>query len=133
MKINGIDISNIKNFAYDGCHKIYLIEDEQDFRNAVDMNYYIYNINDLPEIYATSCELRFINNWKLDKTYAKQGEKAEFKGFDKVNVNNIEEIHKMITETLTNAPDENSCSNTENEMYADMQNLKESIEAYLKD
>ena len=35
-------------------------------------------IKNIEKVYCSSCELRFIDNWKLTKVYAKQGEFAEF-------------------------------------------------------
>lgn len=77
MKINGIE-TNAEAFAYDGCHKIYILENDKDLENALNIGYAIMPINMLEEIYNKSCELRFINNWKLNKTYAAQFENAVF-------------------------------------------------------
>lgn len=74
-EINNYDISNINEFAYDGCHKIYLIEDEEDKKQAIETEYMIMKIEDLPRIWAESCSLRFINNWKLTRQYVGQFEK----------------------------------------------------------
>lgn len=71
--------TNAKNFAYDGCHKIYLIEDMTDMENAKKIGYEIHPITDLEKIWNKSCSLRFINNWKLDKTFVPQFKKANFK------------------------------------------------------
>ena len=54
-------------FAYDGCHKIYILEDEADEQLAREYDYYIYAINELYDTFKSSCPLRFINNWKLTK------------------------------------------------------------------
>lgn len=72
MKINGKNIDG-KKFAYDGCHKIYVIEDKKDEKEAIDLCYSILGIKKLPETYYKSCPLRFISNWKLTKTYIEQG------------------------------------------------------------
>ena len=64
-------------FAYEGCHKIYTIEDEADEEKAVKAGYKILNISELADTYKNSCGLRFINNWKLDKTYVKQFQKIK--------------------------------------------------------
>lgn len=76
MKINGVRVKGRK-FAYDGCHKIYVIEDIEDEKMAED-GYKIYPIKDLEEAYRRSCDLRFIYNWKLTKTYVAQFEEATF-------------------------------------------------------
>lgn len=77
MKVNNIEIE-AKEFAYDGCHKIYLIEDEQDKKEALECEYDLYPISKLRAKYRSSCPLRFINNWKLTKHIVGQFEKAEF-------------------------------------------------------
>lgn len=77
MKINGKEVVGEK-FAYDGCHKIYIVEDEEDREKFVSYGYKIYDIKYIEDIYESSCSLRFINNCKLDKTYAAQFENATF-------------------------------------------------------
>lgn len=77
MLINGKEVVG-KQFAYDGCHKIYIIEDENDYEKADELGYNIYNIEDIEEAYNNSCELKFISNWKLNKDYIKQFEEARF-------------------------------------------------------
>mgnify|MGYP003292173738 CR=1 FL=1 len=73
MKINGTEIKGNK-FAYDNCHKIYIIEDNEDIEQANEYGYKIYDIKDLESAYENSCDLRFISNWKLDKSYVEQFE-----------------------------------------------------------
>lgn len=58
--------------AYDRCHKLYVIEDNDDLKNARVGGYAIYPISDLEELYTRSCSLRFISNWKLTKRYVSQ-------------------------------------------------------------
>lgn len=77
MKINGKLVIG-KQFAYDNCHKIYIIEDKEDLKMAKDYNYKIFPIEDIKSAYENSCELRFISNWKLDKQYVGQFENAKF-------------------------------------------------------
>lgn len=77
MKVNGIEIIGSK-FAYDGCHKIYIIEDENDERKALELGYDIFIMDELEDAWNNSCELRFISNWKLNKDYVKQFENATF-------------------------------------------------------
>lgn len=77
MKINGKEIK-AKQFAYEGCHKIYLIEDTDDLKEAKDIGYDIYDIKLLKETYDGSCSLRFINNWKLTEQIVPQFETAKF-------------------------------------------------------
>lgn len=40
----------------------------------------------------------------------------------------INELYNNLCDLLDNAPDEDQCTDEENEMYADMANLKDSIE-----
>lgn len=77
MKINNLEVVGNK-FAYDDCHKIYIIEDDKDFKEAQELDYTIYKIDKIMGIYQNSCPLRFISNWKLDKNYVYQYEKAVF-------------------------------------------------------
>lgn len=78
MTINNEPVKHNGTFAYDGCHKIYIIEDTQDRADAIDLGYKIWHIDDLEDAYNTSCPLKFISNWKLTITYAEQGEDAIF-------------------------------------------------------
>ena len=73
MKINDQTVNGNK-FAYDGCHKIYIIEDEQDEIDARDLGYDIYPIELILDYYNNSCPLRFISNWKLNKHFVRQCE-----------------------------------------------------------
>jgi len=77
MKINGHTIT-ATSFAFDGCHKIYLIESEKDLENARQTNYLIFPIKELEEIYHDSCPLKFINTWNLE-SIVEQGKEAIFK------------------------------------------------------
>lgn len=77
MKVNGLEIKG-DLIAYDGCHKIYIIEDKEDKKQAKKLGYLIGSIKDLQTVYEYSCELRFISNWKLTTFYARQYEKALF-------------------------------------------------------
>lgn len=67
--------SNFK-IAYDGCHKCYLIEEHLDEVQAEQMGYKILsfeNEKDFKKWFdVETCELRFLHNWKLDKTLIAQ-------------------------------------------------------------
>lgn len=76
MKLNGKEVVG-NEFAYDGCHKIYIIEDENDRKTALEWGYILYPIEQLLSKYNDSCELRFINNWKLTIGYVGQFEKLK--------------------------------------------------------
>lgn len=68
MKIGKYKIK-AKEFFYDGCHKIYLIEtprDKKDFLSNGWEESDIYTIDQLIEIYRSSCPLKFINTCKLE-------------------------------------------------------------------
>ena len=57
-----------KEFFYDGCHKIYLIETPQDKKVFFSRDWEesdIYPIDQLIEIYRSSCPLKFIDTCKL--------------------------------------------------------------------
>jgi len=77
MKINGIKVKGEK-FAYDDCHKIYIIETKKDEIEAFENDYIILPIEEIERVYNRSCGLRFIHNWKLNKTYVAQFENAVF-------------------------------------------------------
>ena len=77
MKINDIKIIGDR-FAYDGCHKIYIIETDKNLEEAINYGYNIYDISEIKEKYNESCGLRFIQNWDLNKYYVRQFENAKF-------------------------------------------------------
>lgn len=81
-----IEIVGLK-FAYDGCHKIYILEDEEDIKDALELNYIIYPMNKLPVIWYESCPLKFISNWKLTKMYISQDDNEKYVDIDIKMVN----------------------------------------------
>ena len=67
MKIGRHNIK-AKEFFFDGCHKIYLIETPQDKKVFLSRDWEesdIYPIDQLIEIYRSSCSLKFIDTCKL--------------------------------------------------------------------
>jgi hypothetical protein len=74
MKINNQE-TNAQFFAYDGCHKIYLIESEEQLQDYV--RYQIKPISELQQTFESSCELRFVNSADLKINFVKQYEKLE--------------------------------------------------------
>ena len=66
------------SFAYDGCHKIYLISTPEQAENATSIGYNIKPLQSLKETYENSCSLRFISDWDLTKMFVAQFEKAKF-------------------------------------------------------
>ena len=85
MKINNKEVIGDK-FAYDGCHKIYVIEDEKDREDAEEYDYQIFDLKDIQNVYKNSCELKFISNWKLDKRYVNQFEDVIFEYSNEVEI-----------------------------------------------
>lgn len=81
MKVNGQEVKGVE-FAFDRCHKIYVCETKNDREAAEGMDYEIYPIESLKYVFDTSCPLRFISNWGLDKHYVRQCEDAVFEGGD---------------------------------------------------
>ncbi len=77
MKVNGQTIKGI-GFAFDGCHKIYIVANEAESNEAKEMGYQIYPLNRLPGVWRDTCPLRFISSWDLTTYYVKQDEQAEF-------------------------------------------------------
>lgn len=65
MKINGKEIT-AKAFAFDGCHKIYLVETVEDDETLREYGYDIYEISGIKQAYEDSCSLRFIQTFGGD-------------------------------------------------------------------
>lgn len=58
--------NKIKKFAYDGCHKIYTLKNEEEEKDAEKLNYSIYSIDKIEEIFENSdCPLKFVREWDL--------------------------------------------------------------------
>lgn len=82
--VNKYEVNDLALFVYDGCHKIYIVEDMQDIKSVRETwgkDEIFYNIDELPKIWEITCPLRFISNWKLDKQFVRQcyGAKFEWK------------------------------------------------------
>ena len=77
LEINGRTVFG-NTFAYDGCHKIYILEDTEDTKQAIKNGYKICLIETIEDVYNNSCSLKFINNWKLTEVYAEQFKEATF-------------------------------------------------------
>ena len=78
LKVNGKHIMSNGYFAYDGCHKIYILEDKTDIETAMEYGFRLYPTLELQKTYRCSCPLKFIANMKFDKTYVGQGCKARW-------------------------------------------------------
>jgi hypothetical protein len=77
MTING-QTTTAKEFAYDDCHKIYILESENDRDEARSAGYDILPIKELEETFNDSCGLQFISSWDLSKHFVDQFQDAEF-------------------------------------------------------
>ena len=77
MKINDQKIT-AKTFAYDGCHKIYLLENDEQVCEAKALGYNTLPIAEIEQAYEDSCGLRFIQYWSLDRECVPQFEDAKF-------------------------------------------------------
>ena len=78
--INGREITETA-FAFDGCHKIYLLHEWQ-YQEYRDLDYDIYDIDGLPLAWVDTCPLRFINSGDLQQTIVGQFEPAKFEGWN---------------------------------------------------
>ena len=72
MKINGEEIT-AREFAWDGCHKIYLIDSEESRAELLGYGYDLYAIHELKKRFNESCGLRFISSGDLSRDYVPQG------------------------------------------------------------
>lgn len=77
ITINGKKI-DAKEFAWDGCHKIYLMNTKGDKIQFKEFGYNFFPIDELKECYKNSCSLRFIENGDLTSVVT-QFEKAIIK------------------------------------------------------
>lgn len=81
--INDIEVKG-NRFVWDGCHKIYIIEDDNDLVDCMEKwgtlvnGTDLFDITEIERIYDNSCSLRFISNWKLDTHYIRQFEDSKF-------------------------------------------------------
>ena len=75
-EVNGI-ITYAKEFAYDGCHKIYLIETPEDREEAFGYGYKeedFFLMENLKAVFINSCPLRFISSFDLRTRFVEQFE-----------------------------------------------------------
>lgn len=77
LLINGEAVDAVE-FAWDGCHKVYLIANDDDRQRMQDYGYTdegdILPIDELPEIWEVTCPLRFISSADLSRDYIEQCE-----------------------------------------------------------
>ena len=81
MKINGKTVTGDR-FAFEGCHKIYIIENPEQEADARGCGYEIFPIDEIKQAYKDSCSLKFISSWPMNDddfvSYVGQFEKATF-------------------------------------------------------
>jgi hypothetical protein len=77
MKINNKEVVGM-SYAFDKCHKLYICETESDEVRLKELGYEIHPIETIERSWHKSCELRFIHNADLTKTYVLQGQEALF-------------------------------------------------------
>lgn len=77
MKVNGQLLTGV-GVAFDGCHKLYVCETQDEADDAEQTGYDIYPMGRLPDLWERSCALRFISNWQLNEQYVPQFETARF-------------------------------------------------------
>lgn len=66
MNLNNIEIKE-KYFAFDTCHKIYILSNQDEMFQAIELGYEIKEIKEIVKTYNKSCGLNFINYWNLNK------------------------------------------------------------------
>ena len=64
-KISAIEASGLQ-LAWDGCHKIYFLEDQGRVDEAVQFGYDLYPATELRELITSSCGLVFVSRWGHD-------------------------------------------------------------------
>lgn len=78
--MNTIQIGNQSidalGFAWDGCHKIYVLRNQEEQAELIDLGYGTYEPQELPDVWARSCGLRFVSSGDLTEQYIAQGEDA---------------------------------------------------------
>lgn len=61
LRINGVGIPNAQGFCWDDCHKIYIIQSDEDRTSLEGMGYEVSPLEKLQEAWDDSCGLRFIS------------------------------------------------------------------------
>ena len=79
MKVNGKEIVGI-GFAYDGCHKFYIIANEKEKKEVEFYRYEVYPLKKkkMEWLWKISCPMRYIERWDLTEEYVRFGEDAIF-------------------------------------------------------
>ena len=91
MKFNGIDVSKYVAFAFDGCHKIYVLKGWNDVKEFKKLDYKLFRLESgIIQCYLDSCSLRFIDLYdgskgddeKYIQVVPQFAKKVVFEGFD---------------------------------------------------
>jgi len=64
-------------FAWDGCHKLYIVTDQESRDQLEGYGYDFFPINELKECWDSSCGLRFISDASLNCNYISQSHEGE--------------------------------------------------------
>lgn len=59
-------------FAWDGCHRIYVVTSPESRAEMLDLGYQLRPITELPDIWDRSCPLRFISSADLTIAFVRQ-------------------------------------------------------------
>lgn len=71
ISVNGITIY-ADEFAWDECHKIYIVTDQESRDQLEGYGYEFFPINELEDAWQASCFLRFISDASLSCDYVSQ-------------------------------------------------------------
>lgn len=66
-------------FAWDGCHKLYIVTDQESRDQLEGYGYDFFNIAELQECWDSSCMLKFISDASLNCNYINQGHEGRVK------------------------------------------------------
>ena len=89
--VNG-QVVYAKDFAFDGCHKIYVMDDQIERKKFEKYGYDFFPIDDLQKAYEDSCGLRFISHADVEqKGFVGQGVDAVFERYQFKNWKTVSE------------------------------------------
>lgn len=87
-KIDAIEASDLM-VAFDDCHKLYLVEGEEEIADASQTGYDLYPAKEIRSLINRSCGLVFVSAWNLGKhpwAIEQGGMPESWYGEDGVNV-----------------------------------------------
>ena len=76
VRVNGTKVWT-DEFAWDECHKIYLVTDQVSRNKLEGYGYEFFPINKLKDVWDDSCSLRFISDASLSQSYISQFEEED--------------------------------------------------------